>query len=115
MKEISFPKISEPLSSQLGKQEHVKVKGPSFEKLFQNSINEVNKLQLQADQAVRQLASGNQENIHETMIAIEKAGISFQLMMQARNKIVRHHTQSPVEAAFRPANKPRLPDIKEPE
>ena len=65
-----------------------KNKGKDFEKILTGYLKQVNKLQLQSDKAVQQLAAGNNENIHETMIAIEKASISFQMMMQIRNKII---------------------------
>ena len=65
-----------------------KNKGKDFEKILTGYLKQVNKIQLQSDKAVQQLAAGNNENIHETMIAIEKASISFQMMMQIRNKII---------------------------
>ncbi len=65
-----------------------KNKRTGFEKLLTDSIKQANSLQLQANKAVQQLATGANENIHETMIAIEKAGVSFQMMMQIRNKII---------------------------
>ena len=63
-------------------------KGKDFEEVLAGYLKQVNKLQHQSDNAVRQLATGKKENIHETMIAIEKASISFQMMMQIRNKII---------------------------
>jgi flagellar hook-basal body complex protein FliE len=62
--------------------------GPSFGKVLKDSIKEVNKLQEEAGKAVQDLATGKGKGIHETMIALEKADISFQMMMQIRNKIV---------------------------
>ena len=59
-----------------------------FEKMLSESIKETNNLQLQANRAIEELATGRSESIHETMIAIEKATISFQMMMQIRNKII---------------------------
>jgi flagellar hook-basal body complex protein FliE len=63
-------------------------KGKDFETLLVDSLKEVNSLQLKANKAIEELAAGKKENIHETMIAMEKASISFQMMMQIRNKIV---------------------------
>ena len=60
----------------------------SFGNMLANSLNEVNRLKLDADQAVSDLASGRQKDIHQTMIALEKADVAFQLLMQIRNKIV---------------------------
>ena len=41
-----------------------------------------------ADREVEKLAKMETQDIHNTMIAIEKADLSFQLMMQVRNKII---------------------------
>lgn len=60
----------------------------SFGEILENSISEVNMRQIEADNASRELAVGNNKDIHQTMISLEKADISFQLMMQVRNKIV---------------------------
>ena len=60
----------------------------SFGSTLNNVINEVNKLQSEADQSVNSLVSGKNSDIHKTMIAMEKADISFRLMMQIRNKAI---------------------------
>ena len=62
--------------------------GQSFSEMLKNSIGEVKSLQEEADLAVKDLAAGKRKDIHETMIALEKAEVSFQLMMQVRNKII---------------------------
>jgi flagellar hook-basal body complex protein FliE len=60
----------------------------NFEKTLSDSIKEANNLQIQANLAIQELDTGNKESIHETMIAMEKATVSFQMMMQIRNKII---------------------------
>jgi flagellar hook-basal body complex protein FliE len=60
----------------------------SFTSILKHAIKTVNQAQMEADEAVQELATGNQKDIHQTMIALEKAEVSFQLMMQVRNKIV---------------------------
>ncbi len=60
----------------------------NFGEMLKDAIGEVNKLQQNADQAVEELATGNSKDIHNTMIALEKAEVSFHLMMQIRNKII---------------------------
>ena len=62
--------------------------GETFFETLKSAIGEVNKLQEDADQAVQDLATGKDKDIHNTMIALEKADVSFQLMMQVRNKII---------------------------
>ncbi len=59
-----------------------------FAGVLKNSLEEVNKLQEKADQAITALATGDKASLHETMIAMEQADLSFRLMMQVRNKIV---------------------------
>jgi len=60
----------------------------SFEQVLFKSINKVNGLQVEADQQIEALSRGEQKDIHRTMISMEKAAISFELMMQVRNKII---------------------------
>ncbi|MFH1147169.1 MAG: flagellar hook-basal body complex protein FliE [Pseudomonadota bacterium] len=60
----------------------------SFGEHLKNYMADVNELQQAADQKIEELASGQNANIHETLIAVEKANISFRMMMQLRNKIV---------------------------
>ena len=60
----------------------------SFSEILAKSIEEVNKLQKQADNAIEKLATGEEKDIAQAMIAMEKANLSFQLMTQMRNKIV---------------------------
>ena len=51
-------------------------------------MEEVNQLQKEADKAIEALATGETKDISQTMIAIEKANVSFQLMTQVRNRLV---------------------------
>jgi flagellar hook-basal body complex protein FliE len=60
----------------------------SFGAMLQSALQEVGDLQAQADRAARDLASGRKVDIHQTMIGMEKADLSFQLLMQVRNKLV---------------------------
>jgi flagellar hook-basal body complex protein FliE len=55
---------------------------------LKDAITKVNEVQVEASQAVEKLLTGESQNVHQTMIALQKADVSFQLMMQIRNKIV---------------------------
>jgi len=61
---------------------------PAFEQVLKDSLQSVDRLQHEADQAIQRLAVNGDVNLHTTMIAVEKADLSFRLMMQIRNKIV---------------------------
>ena len=63
-------------------------KGKSFSYMLNQSIMEVNGLQQDADIAVQKLASGQFKNLHETMLAVEKADIAFRSMNQIRMKVI---------------------------
>ena len=60
----------------------------SFADVLKNKVQEINKLQLDADTAISKVELENSGSIHEAMIALEKASISFRTMMQVRNKIL---------------------------
>lgn len=55
-------------------------------KFFNELVSKVNDLQTQSDKSIQGLASGENKNLHEVMISMEKASISFQFMSQVRNK-----------------------------
>ena len=60
----------------------------TFSDLLRKSVDNVNQMQVEADTAVKELVAGRSKNIHETMLAVERADISLKLMMQVRNKII---------------------------
>lgn len=61
---------------------------PGFTDMLANAISETNKKQVEADRAIEKLSSGEDKNIHEAMITLEKADISVRLLVQMRNKII---------------------------
>jgi flagellar hook-basal body complex protein FliE len=65
-----------------------KEKSPGFGDVLSSVIDQVDKVQSDADLQVTNLVQGKEQDVHSALIAVEKADISFQLMMQVRNKIV---------------------------
>lgn len=57
-------------------------------KFFSELVSKVNDLQNQSDTAIQGLASGENKNLHEVMISMEKASISFLFMSQVRTKAI---------------------------
>ena len=55
---------------------------------LKNALGEVNDLQQQASQAIEQLVGEGKGDLQETIVALEKADVSFKLMMQIRNKVL---------------------------
>jgi flagellar hook-basal body complex protein FliE len=62
--------------------------GVTFGQLLSNALGDVNKLQLDANQASVNLATGKVQDISEAVIATEKASMALQLTMQVRNKVI---------------------------
>ncbi len=62
--------------------------GKTFAELLESSMDQVNVQQHQADKAIKEFVAGKNKNIHETMLAIERADSSLKMMMQVRNKVL---------------------------
>jgi flagellar hook-basal body complex protein FliE len=67
--------------------------GGKFLETLQQSIDQAEGAQGDAATQVAQLLNGKGADLHSAMIAVEKADLSFQLMMQVRNKIVQAYQQ----------------------
>lgn len=64
--------------------------GVDFAQVLQNSIAQVNQTQQQAEAMAANFAAGDNStaNLHEVMVSLQKANLSFQEMVQVRNKLV---------------------------
>jgi flagellar hook-basal body complex protein FliE len=60
---------------------------------LKDTMSQVQQAQNEADQKVTDLVSGKGEDIHSALTAVEKADLSFELVMQVRNKIVQAYQQ----------------------
>jgi len=68
--------------------EGVSETGKTFGEFLQDSLTKVNSLQQEANVAMEKLASGESQNLHETLLSVEKAEISFKMMNQIRSKVL---------------------------
>lgn len=62
--------------------------GDSFAAVLSNAVHSVDKVNDAAATQVSNLLRGGGGDLNDVMVAVEKADVSFQLMMQVRNKIV---------------------------
>jgi len=60
----------------------------SFASFLKSSINEVNHIQSAANESVQRLVSGEEQDVHETMLLVEKAELAFKTMGQIRSKVI---------------------------
>jgi len=59
-----------------------------FGTMLKKALNQVNELQIQADEANRQLITGEAEDIHSVLLAAEEARLALELTVQVRNKLI---------------------------
>ncbi|MBI4299537.1 MAG: flagellar hook-basal body complex protein FliE [Chloroflexi bacterium] len=78
----------QPLERALPKSEPKAAADGSFGNLFQNALDQLNTAEKEADDMSLLLATGAPVELHDAMITMEKANISFQIALQVRNKLV---------------------------
>ena len=82
-----FPPIQDPiqrpgaLPDSSGQEE-------GFSDVLKKAVDQVEGLHSSAQQQAASLLQGGSADVHNVMVAVEKADLAFQLMMQVRNKIV---------------------------
>jgi len=59
-----------------------------FSDLLGKMVGKVSELQNDADKSIQSLATGQSKGLHEVMLSVEKASVSFQMLTQVRNKAV---------------------------
>jgi len=60
----------------------------NFGSYLKDALGEVHELQGKASEAIQQMVGEGKGDLQDTMIALEKADVSFRLMMQIRNKVL---------------------------
>ena len=88
MSSISFggiPNFTMPSTTSLGTGSEAG--GIGFSDVLKSAVNSVDSLHDNAAAQVTNMMKG-EGDVNDVMIAVEKADVSFQLMMQVRNKIV---------------------------
>ncbi len=80
------PKEGSPTPSPSGEENFVNV--------LKDSIARVNSLQNEADKTIQDFSTGqNGVTLHQTMIEMAQADVSFHLMMQVRDRIVKAYQE----------------------
>lgn len=60
----------------------------SFGQLVMTGLEAVDQQVLSSQAGLQQIASGDVQNLHQVMIRMEESRLSFQLMMQVRNRLL---------------------------
>ena len=62
--------------------------GTHFSDLLKQAMQEVSEAEHSADQEARNLMSGEATDMHSAILAVQKADVSFQMMMAVRSKLI---------------------------
>jgi flagellar hook-basal body complex protein FliE len=65
----------------------------NFGELLSNAINSVNQAQLDSAQAQQALLNGEPIELHDVMIKLEEAGLTMDLMLEIRNKLLNGYNE----------------------
>jgi flagellar hook-basal body complex protein FliE len=58
----------------------------TFADVLKSTVDETNKLQVDKDKALADLATGQVKDLHQAALAINKADMSMKLMLEVKNK-----------------------------
>ncbi|MFA9478644.1 flagellar hook-basal body complex protein FliE [Phycisphaerales bacterium AB-hyl4] len=61
---------------------------PEFKDVMMKHIEQVNRLQQDADTAIEDLVSGRRDDMDAVLMAKQKADVAFQMLLQVRNKMM---------------------------
>lgn len=75
---------AQPLTAQ----EPAEYKGSGFFSYLKEALQEVDGLQKEAASSAERLALGDENYLHNTILAYEKANLALQLTVEVRNKLV---------------------------
>ncbi len=87
---LNVPELSKPVPSPATGQAE---KTSSFGDFLKEAVNQVNEVQSQSDAQIRNFMAGKSTDIHSIMLAVNKADVSFQMMLQVRNRLVQAYQE----------------------
>ena len=68
-------------------------KAARFKKVLEEVIDRVEGFRQAADQSVGKFLAGEDEDLHETVLAVQRSEMAFELFLQVRNKVVQAYQE----------------------
>ena len=87
-KSISIPDLDQLSPGAASQAAGASQTGGNFQNMLGDFVNEVSAQQSAGSDAVNGLLSGKNVSLHQAMISMEEASVSFQLMVEVRNKLL---------------------------
>jgi flagellar hook-basal body complex protein FliE len=85
---ISSTVASAPVAEATGSQG-----GGGFLAALREAVEKVNGLQAASGEEIRRLVAGETEDLHKTLLAVQRAELAFELMLEVRNKVVQAYQE----------------------
>ncbi len=85
---ISIPPLSAKVQVAGARSSSTEQTGPSFTQVLKTSLERMAEVQQEADQAIQAFVLGRSDDLVETLLAVEKARLAFQTLVQVRNKLL---------------------------
>lgn len=67
--------------------------GSSFGQMVSDLIQQSNSQQVQADQTLEQLVTGESDNVHDVVLSMAKADMAFRLLLEIRNRLIESYQE----------------------
>ncbi len=67
--------------------------GSDFGKMLGDAIKQVNESQIQSEKMSNQLITGEVQDVHQVMLAAQKASLSLNLTVEVRNKVIESYQE----------------------
>lgn len=67
--------------------------GTEFSSVFDTLVSAVNTKQQEAQAVTRQVLLGDNDQLHQSVIAMQEASVAFSLMVEVRNKLVESYQE----------------------
>ncbi len=96
MSSINFPSsfnMADQALNGLSDSHPVEKASSDFADMFNTTMKEVIASQNNGEKAIEQLNSGEAQNLHDVMIAVEQADLSLRMMVQLRNKALEAYNE----------------------
>lgn len=92
MNHVTFPSVTQAFSAGNRSDNNTSTtpfaQEKSFASVLKETINQVNDAQVSADQMTEKFAKGEDVDLHQVMIASQKANITLQAAVEVRNKVI---------------------------
>ena len=84
-----------PLTNEAGASQGISghKSGVNFSKTLADIVKQTDELQKVADQTLEDFSTGKTEDMHEVMLSMTRADLSFQMLLEVRNKLVDAYTE----------------------